>query len=305
MIITPAVIQALNVSFNKSFQKGRQSADTSYKQIAMVVPSSAAANVYGWLGKFPQMKVWPKGASRQLRNMAAHAYTLPNLKYESTVSVERDVIEDDQIGGFGPIFEMQGEEAEQYPNRDVFSLLKIGDSSLCYDGQNFFDTDHPVFKNVDGTGDVTAVSNLFTDDGDGEAWYLMDTTKAIKPLIFQERVKPQITNKTSDKDSDHVFMEDELLYGIRARSAAGFGLWQMCVKSTKPLNADSFEEAWKALRNMKADGGDSLNITPNLLVVPPNLEPQAKAVVGKETLANGESNTNYGKAKILDSAWLN
>lgn len=303
MIITPAVISALNVSFNKSFQKGIGLADSSYKQIAMVVPSSAQANVYGWLGQFPQMQLWPQGATRQLRNMAAHGYTLPNLKYESTVPVSRESIEDDQIGTYGPAFEMQGQEAEQYPNRDIFSLLKNGHSSLCYDGQFFFDTDHPVYPNVDGTGTAEAVSNVFT--GTGEAWYLMDTTKPVKPLIFQERIKPQITNKTSDKDSDHVYMSDEFLYGIRARSAAGYALWQLCVKSTKPLNAANFEEAWKTLRNMKGDGGDPLNVTPNLLVVPPNLEGAAQTVVGKETLANGESNTNYNKAKILDTAWLN
>ncbi|EBC4877333.1 head protein [Salmonella enterica] len=303
MIITPASISALNVAYNKHFQNGVKTADSSYKQIAMVVPSTAAANVYGWLGKFPQMKVWPKGASRQVQNMAAHAYTLPNIKYESTVGVDLESIEDDLVGAYGPIFEMQGQEAEQYPNRDIFSLLKDGHNSLCYDGQFFFDTDHPVYPKVDGTGTAEAVSNVFV--GTGEAWYLMDTTKPVKPLIFQERVKPQIVNKTSAKDSDHVNETDELLYGIRARSAAGFGLWQLCVKSTKPLNAANFEEAWKTLRNMKGDGGDPLNVTPNLLVVPPNLEGAAQTVVGKETLANGESNTNYNKAKILDTAWLN
>jgi len=301
MIITPESIRALFVTFNKQFQDGIKLADTAYKDVASVVPSTSAANVYNWLGQFPQMEKW--AGRRVLRDMQAHGYTLPNILYTSTLSVARTDIEDDIVGGYGPLFNMQGQEAEQYPNRDVFSLLKVGETNLCYDGQNFFDTDHPVYEKTDGTGTAEPVSNFFA--GDGPGWYLMDTTKAIKPLIFQQRTKPQITNKQSDATSDEVFMGDQFLYGIRARSAAGYGLWQLCVKSTKPLNAANYEEAYQALRNMKADGGDPLNVRPELLVVPSNLLPAAKTVVGKETLAGGENNENYGMSKILDCAWLN
>ncbi|WP_347253460.1 Mu-like prophage major head subunit gpT family protein [Leminorella grimontii] len=302
MIITPDTLKALSVTFNKSFQDGIKLADSTYKDVAMVVPSSAASNVYGWLGQFPQMKAW-NGGSRTLRDMASHGYTIDNLKYESTVSVDRVAIEDDNIGLYGPIFQMQGKESEVYPNRHVFGLLKVGESQLCYDGQNFFDTDHPVYPNVDGTGTPTAVSNYFA--GTSTAWYLMDTTQPLKPFIFQERTKPQITNKLSDQTSDKVFMDDVFLYGIRARSAVGFGLWQMCVKSTKPLTPENYQEAYQALRAMKADGGDPLNINPALLVVPSTLVPAAKTIVEKQFLAGGEDNPNYGLSKILDCAWLN
>jgi phage major head subunit gpT-like protein len=301
MIVTPDSIKALMVTFNKSFQDGIKLADSTYTQVATVVPSNSRANTYGWLGQFPHMQKWI--GARVIKDMAAHAYSLENILYQSTVGVPRVDIEDDNIGAFAPVFQMQGQEAEAYPNRDVFSLLKTGESTLCYDGQNFFDTDHPVYANVDGTGTATAVSNYFT--GDGPAWYLMDTTKPIKPLIFQQRVKPQLTNKLSDTSSDHVFMNDELLVGIRARSVAGVGLWQLAVKSTKPLNAESYEEAWQALRNMKADGGDPLNVVPELLVVPSNLRGKAQAVVGAKTLPGGGDNPHYALSKILDCAWLN
>lgn len=303
MIITPDTIRALNVSFNNAFQAGIKLADSQYTQVATVVPSNSSSNVYGWLGQFPHMKQWV--GSRTVRDMAAHAYSLNNILYESTVSVPRVDIEDDNIGTYTPIFQMQGQEAEQYPNRDVFSVLANGDSIICYDGQNFFDTDHPVFPNVDGTGTPVSVSNIFTGAPDAPAWYLMDVSKPIKPLIFQQRIKPQITNKLSDANSDKVFMEDTFLYGIRARSAAGVGLWQLAVKSTKPLNATTYEEAYQALRAMKADGGDPLNVVPGLLVVPSPLLPAAKAVVGSELLSGGASNPHYGLSKILDVAWLN
>lgn len=303
MILTPDVLKALMVTFNKSFQDGIKLADSTYTQVASVIPSTSASNTYGWMGQFPHMKQWV--GARTIRDMQTHAYTLQNILYESTVGVEQTAIEDDNIGIYSPMFQMQGQEAEQYPNRDVFSLLNNGDTQLCYDGQNFFDTDHPVYSEVDGTGTATSVSNFFDGLTDNPAWYLLDTTKAIKPLIFQQRVKPSLTNKLSDKQSDYVFMNDQLLYGIRARSAAGYGLWQLAVKSTKVLNAANYQEAYQALRAMKADGGDPLNVKPELLVVPSNLLPDAKAVVGVEYLANGGSNPNYGMSKILDCGWLN
>ncbi|WP_025122421.1 MULTISPECIES: Mu-like prophage major head subunit gpT family protein [unclassified Serratia (in: enterobacteria)] len=303
MIITPDSIRALNVSFNKAFQDGIKLADSQYKQVSTVIPSTSRANVYGWLGQFPHMKEWV--GTRTLRDMAAHAYTLENILYESTVSVPRVDIEDDNIGTYTPIFQMQGQEAEQYPNRDVFKVLSNGHNIICYDGQNFFDTDHPVFPKVDGTGTPVSVSNIFTGDPDAPAWYLMDVSKPIKPLLFQERISPQITNKLSDANSDKVFMDDVFLYGIRARSAAGVGLWQLAVKSTKPLNAESYQEAYQALRTMKADGGDPLNVVPGLLAVPSPLLPAAKAVVGSEFLTGGATNPNYGLSKIMDVAWLN
>ena len=43
----------------------------------------------------------------------------------------------------------------------------------CYDGQNFFDTDHPVGEQ----GSQETVSNVQT--GAGPAWYLLDTTRPV------------------------------------------------------------------------------------------------------------------------------
>ncbi|MEI2260034.1 Mu-like prophage major head subunit gpT family protein [Stenotrophomonas indicatrix] len=51
-----------------------------------------------------------------------------------------------------------------------FSLLKAGASTLCNDGQNFFDTDHPAYANTDArsfTGAMLTLDqlNLLLDGG--------------------------------------------------------------------------------------------------------------------------------------------
>lgn len=63
------------------------------------------------------------------------------------------------------------------------------------------------------------------------AWFLLDTTQALKPFIFQMRKKPVFISQVTP-DSDSVFMRAEYLFGVEARGAAAYAFWQMAVGST-------------------------------------------------------------------------
>lgn len=63
------------------------------------------------------------------------------------------------------------------------------------------------------------------------AWFLLDTTKPVKPLIFQQRKRPEFVAKDRP-DDDTVFMKKEYLYGVDSRDNAGYGLWQLAYGST-------------------------------------------------------------------------
>ena len=171
----------------------------------------------------------------------------------------------------------------------VFGLLKNAHATPCYDGQNFFDEEHPVYENTDGTGAVTSVSNMDVPAADpGPAWFLLDTTRAIKPLIFQERTKPEITSKTDPNNSDHVFNHDAYVHGVRYRCNAGFGFWQMAYASQQPLTGDNYGKARAAMQGFTADGGRPMKIKPTLLVVPPQLEAQARKLLVKDENGGNE-----------------
>lgn len=302
-IVTPALIAALKTSFQKHFQDALQAAPSEFQKLATVVGSTSASNTYGWLGQFPQLREWV--GDRVVKDMAAQGYQITNKLFESTVGVRRTDIEDDNVGIYSPLFAEMGRAAGHHPDEQVFALLKAGHATLCFDGQNFFDADHPVYPNVDGSGVAATVSNSFAPAADPQTpWYLLDTSRALKPLIYQERSKPEFTSMTK-LDDEQVFTADEFRYGVRARNSVGFGFWQMAVRSTKALDAASFQEAYDAMRAFKADGGRPLNLKPTVLVVPTNLRAAAQAVVGIERLADGASNPNYGLVEILDSAWLN
>lgn len=62
--------------------------------------------------------------------------------------------------------------------------------------------------------------------GHDSKWFLLCTSRPIKPLIWQQRKKPKFVSKTQETD-DNVFMKKTFLYGVDSRGNAGFGFWQM------------------------------------------------------------------------------
>lgn len=301
-IITAAILAALNTGVKKNFQDGYAAmrAGSFWDQVATLVPSTTASNTYGWLADFPALREWV--GERVVKDMKEHGYAITNRLFEATVGVQRTQIEDDQFGHYSPIAKSMGQETAQHPDRLVQAVITAGGAAQCYDGQYFFDTDHPVYANVDGTGAVTTVSN--TTAGAGEAWYLLDCSKVLKPFIFQERTKPELEMKFDPSVSDTVFKSDRYEWGIRYRCNAGYGFWQMARKSQEVLNAAGFEAGRTAMRQLKGDGGRPLGIVPNILLVPPGLESAADAIVNVRTLAGGGDNPNFGKAKVIVMDWV-
>ena len=299
-IITPALVSALFTGFRAEFQRVYGETPSHWDKVATLMPSASRSNTYGWLGQFPQLVEWI--GSRVLKDMAAHGYTIVNKLFESTVSVKRTDIEDDEVGIYKPLFGEMGRAAKSFPDELVYGLLRLGLSTLCFDGQCFFDVDHPVYPNVDGTGEAAVVSNL--DAGTDPAWYLLDTSRVLKPVLFQERTKPELASMTDGKD-EAVFMTDAYRFGIRYRCNAGFGFWQTAFCSKKPLNDANFNAAYDAMTAFRADGGRPLGIKPTLLVVPTNLRTPAAEVVQVARRSDGSDNPNANLVDVLVTPWLN
>lgn len=64
-----------------------------------------------------------------------------------------------------------------------------------------------------------------------KSWFLLDTTKPVKPFIFQQRKAPVFVSQT-DMNNDDVFNRAEFKFGIEARGNAGFAFWQLAYGST-------------------------------------------------------------------------
>ena len=88
-----------------------------------------------------------------------------------------------------------------------------------------------------------------------------------------------------------------------ARVNAGYGLWQLAVCSTFGLDADSYAAARSTMASYIADNGKKLGIVPDLLVVPSELEKDARLLLNCEQI-NSSSNPWHGSAELLVSPWL-
>ncbi|HGB9989831.1 TPA: Mu-like prophage major head subunit gpT family protein, partial [Escherichia coli] len=224
----------------------------------------------------------------------------------------RDDFEDDNLGIYSPLFQEMGRAAAAQPDELVFAALRDGVKVACYDGQNFFDTEHPVYPKVDGTGDVKNVSNKFVaqtaekSDYTGPAWYLLDCSRAVKPLIYQDRRKAELVAQTK-VDEGRAFTDNEFVFGASARRNVGYGFWQMAYMMQAPLTLDNLWLGWSAMREFTADGGRKLGIKPTHIVVPTSLEKQAVQLLERELFADGNttvSNEMKGKLQLVVADYL-
>lgn len=300
-LVTPAILTALFTAFKSEFEQGKSEAAPQFTKIASVIKSTSASNTYGWLGKFPSLAKWI--GDRNIQSMKSQAYTITNDDYESTVGVDRNDIEDDNLGVYSPIFKEMGNAAAIHPDEMIFPLLAAGFTTLCYDGQNYFDVEHPVYPNADGTGVAVSTANMAEDVAyEGEAWYVLDTSKALKPLIFQERKKPNLLAMTK-MDDEAVFTRKEYRYGVDCRDAAGFGFWQLAFANKRALTPDNLWDSIGKMRSFKADGGRKLGIKPTMLVVPASMEKLATRMLEREMESNS-SNELKGRVELLVADYL-
>jgi phage major head subunit gpT-like protein len=302
MLINRENVNNLFISLKTTFNSAFNSASGDWEQIAMKVPSTTGQNDYAWLSKFPRMRKWI--GEKTVKALAAFKYVIVNNDFEATVEVDRNDIEDDNLGIYQPQAMAAGDSAAQLPDEIVADVVNSGFVTKCYDGQYFFDVDHPAkdengldisvsnkgtkvlsaasyqaaldslgaaetammeFKDDDGRPlnikpnilmvppALKAVANTLVtadrlDDGKANpfkgaytvrvdarlksrtAWFLLDTTKPVKPFVYQERKAPVFVQQI-DSQSDDVFSRKKYKFGAEARAAGGYGFWQLAYGS--------------------------------------------------------------------------
>lgn len=296
MILNRANLSAMFIGFNAAFNNAFQGAPAAWGEVAMEVPSATSEEQYAWLGTVTRFREW--AGDRIIQNLKTHDFTIKNKSFENTIGVDRDHIEDDRLGIYTPMIAQLGQDAKQHPDELVFDLLKNGFTGTGYDGQYFFDTDHPVIA-ADGT--ETSVSNH--GGGGGTPWFVLDCSRMIKPFIFQKRRDYQFVSMDK-QDDEAVFNRKQLRYGVDARVNAGYGLWQLAYGSKQTLDAAGLKDAIAAIEAFKGDNGKPLGIRATHLVVPPSLKYTAKELVEAVTGANGATNVLAGDLKVLSTAYL-
>ncbi|CUV65226.1 conserved hypothetical protein, putative prophage major head protein [Sulfurovum sp. enrichment culture clone C5] len=283
-----ATFEETSIGFKAIFQKTFNDTTSEAAQLATIVESKDLSEKYVWLGNFPNMKEWI--GDRDLKSLKDFGYQIDNKSFEASVTVPKKHIEYDKVGLYKPAIEQMAVNAKQFPSELVAEVLIDGATSLCYDGKNFFATDHAVgpvatptiyanksegvlnsaniiagvtfmqsIKNESGkslrvkpnilvcgpnnlSNAITAITKEYNAGGENNttykmldylvlpeitdlSWYILDTTKPLKPFIIQ--VAEDGIFESSD---DHKFVKDASLFGTKSFLNAGYGLWQLAFK---------------------------------------------------------------------------
>ncbi|KDR87305.1 head protein [Agrobacterium sp. TS43] len=291
MDINATNLRGIYTSLSTIFNQSLAATQTFYSTIAMTVGSTTFANEYPRLDELPGFREWI--GDRVAHDVGASLYSITNRSFEKTIAIKKRQIEDDQVGIFTPIAAQYGQDGAAFPDTLVWPLLKKGETTTCYDGQYYFDTDHPGYNEQ---GNQISVANYAA--GAQPAWYLIDDTQVIKPMIWQSRKALKLTQLFSETDPN-VFWRDEYVWGADTRGNAGFGLWQLAFKSKLELTQANYEAARTAMQSIRKRDGQINAIRPTKLLVPPALERQARQIVEAALINGGETNVWAKTATVV------
>lgn len=166
-VVNASTLVATHKGFRALFLSSFDSFSPAWMKHAMEVPSATKTIVHQWLGRVGAMREWvDTKAVDQLRGLD---FSVSSKDWEATLSVDRNDIEDDLLGMYNPRIQELGQRAKQHPDK-LLSELRVA-NGLCYDGQNFYDTDH-------AEGDSGSQSNLLSGAGGTAANIRTDWFKA-------------------------------------------------------------------------------------------------------------------------------
>lgn len=102
--------------------------------------SDQASETYNFLGQSPGMREWVGG--RQAKGFSGQGLTILNKHYEATIEVATRDARRDKTPQIAVRIEEFADRAQTHWASLLSSLLLAGSTTVCYDGQFFFDVDH-------------------------------------------------------------------------------------------------------------------------------------------------------------------
>lgn len=132
----------LTKGLRSEFFKIFEATPSNFGRWSTRIPSNADSETYKHLGQVPVMREW--GTGRKAQGLNVETYTVSNLKYESTLEVDRDEISDDQTGQIRIRVQEMAQRAATHKDYLISQLLINGSTAgfLSSDGVPFFDASH-------------------------------------------------------------------------------------------------------------------------------------------------------------------
>jgi len=121
--------------------------------ISNLFGSDQSGETYAFLGQSPAMREWIGG--RQAKGFTGNGITILNKHYEATIEIQKKDLRRDKTGQVLARVDEFADRGQTHWASLLSALLLNGASTLCYDGQYFFDTDHSEGNSGTQSNEIT------------------------------------------------------------------------------------------------------------------------------------------------------
>lgn len=137
------------------FLRLEQNVGTSWiDKVSMKFQSNQESETYKWLGMVPQMREWLGG--RNAKGFRDNGITITNLEFEATLEVLVKELRRDKTGQVLLRIRELADRTNSHWAKLLSTLIINGETNLCYDGAEFFATDHEEGDSGSQSNDITS-----------------------------------------------------------------------------------------------------------------------------------------------------
>jgi phage major head subunit gpT-like protein len=157
IIASNLLLRGIRAEFNKAMAETNVYGLAVYRDAYTDVQSNGKDETYAWLGQLPVIREWI--GPKHVKALNDYKYAITNKDFEGTIAVDKNEVEDDQLGGIVPRIRMLAQQAIAFPHKLLSDVLIAGTSGLAFDGIAFFSNATGVRVNdnlLAGTGTTLA-----------------------------------------------------------------------------------------------------------------------------------------------------
>jgi phage major head subunit gpT-like protein len=169
--------------------------------------SDQESETYKWLGQSPVMREWVGG--RQAKGFLTNGLTIENKHFEGTLEINVKDLRRDKTSQIKVRINEFADRTNAHWAQILSKLINNAESTVCYDGQYFFDTDHAEGKSGTQSNKIQVDLTAFVDQIDGgkvgavtapsEAAFRLAVLKGIQQILSfkDDQAEPMNENATN------------------------------------------------------------------------------------------------------------
>jgi len=199
MITRSDIANRLTYGIRAGFLMGQEEYLPAYTEVARETESDGKDETYSDLLAVPMPRTFVDEVTP--RGFGEVALTITNQKFELTIKIDHDAINDDRVGDVETTAREAGQRFPQHLDKLVFQALNGGDTTTfgkCYDGGAFFSNAHVESKGSYQTAQSNLAALALSNTNFNTVWVnangLLDSEGEVVPYNYNLLVVPPALN---------------------------------------------------------------------------------------------------------------